>query len=101
MANDPSSKAPLFAPVQRPHREQGRGVGFMGKQTRMLWAAHEAAKKGQSVAVECTGPRQASHLLSRLRSMGFGCKVELQDRGRRIVYPSGGTLTFTFGRQTH
>ncbi len=105
MGDDPSSKAPLFAPAPPPRfarrKDQSRGVSFVGKQTASLWQAHEAAKGGAAVVFVCIGPKQASHALNRLRSMGFGCKVELQDRGRKIVYPSGGTLTFDFGRQTH
>jgi len=94
MAED--NKQPLIQ--RRPRKKRsayGRGVSAVGKSTRQLYAAHEAARSGQRVEVACASRIRCFHLLQRLKSIGFGCKVVFEDSGRTIKYPSGGVLRLT------
>lgn len=82
----------------RPRKKRsayGRGVSAVGKTTRQLYAAHEAARSGEHVRIDCASRIRCFHLLQRLRSIGFGCKVQFEDSGRTIKYPSGGVLRLT------
>ena len=94
MSREAAKQAPLTRGPTRPRRQISRGIGFMGGETQQLWKAHEAAKKGKQVELAVATRQRANYLLQRLKSMGFGCIVQFEDKGRTIVYPGGGRLVF-------
>lgn len=71
-------------------------ISVAGKRTKQLGAAALIAQKGGEATFQVRDRADANHWLRRLQSAAMAENVTYEDRGRVVVYKSGGRLTFVW-----